>query len=529
MYRFARSSRGICIANSSFHNAFATNLSSLISPQNGSSDRTQSMARPSRSFHSSRPKEILPLVGAAAILLIGRYSYRAMNRMEEEWEEYQWLLKQYEKQKFMNRSNDEDDEARTIAIDLGSVNTKLASSHPKPEVMVSREGHRSFFNGILVESDEKTNSLEDGPPVLGGQTALDKFFYGEASDRENSGVLLPYLQATNNDGSASLAHIVKNSTSPPLQESLERLDYAHFRQVVTVPVQLASVDSFRSAVLDGLGAGNSQVHSESSDDDNDASLQTIVVPDAVATVWGAQQQKLIPSAEDAENKVTMVVDMGGFVTQFSLVQRDVVLKSLALPMGGETLVELLQQHLKDEAPTPLTDSRSLAALQIHARSASGELSSQSVAQVHVPYVFADPANHHLDLSISRSTLESLLNSFLQENMSEEFQGSLLSRHLPLPKDVPSLFISILTELLEQGATLPSDVHHILLVGGASRVPVFKQGLVSSLEMMALSGPASGQKLVQPTSNLTSELAVLGATTMIPNYEYDLDKGLCRKQ
>eukprot|EP00527_Entomoneis_sp_CCMP2396_P004878 CAMPEP_0198140132 /NCGR_PEP_ID=MMETSP1443-20131203/3338_1 /TAXON_ID=186043 /ORGANISM="Entomoneis sp., Strain CCMP2396" /LENGTH=467 /DNA_ID=CAMNT_0043802469 /DNA_START=364 /DNA_END=1763 /DNA_ORIENTATION=- len=467
-----------------------------------------------------------------------------MTRMDVEWDDYQWQLKQHDKRKVMGKKTGDDiddDSVRTIAIDLGSIYTKLASSHPKPEVIVSRQGHRSFFNGILYDENlNNVNTLEDGPPVIRGQAALDKFFYGNAAATEQQQqpcpVLMPYLRASYHDGDdddgspSSLTRIIQQATIRPLQESLERLDYAHLQQVVTVPVQLAFMESSRNAIINAFASEQNN----NNDGETNTTTRTIVVPDAVASVWGAQREGLLPSSalasssseKDHDNDIIMVIDMGGFVTQFSIVQRDVVVKSLALPMGGETVVELLQDYLRRQSSVTkgtgsstetttndsklLSDARSLSALQIHARMAAIELSSpkSAVAKVHVPFLFPDPSNHHLDLTVSRSVVEGLLTTFLQENISEEFQGSLLSRHLPLPKDVPSLFSSILTELLEQSEQMPTSIDHILVVGGASRIPLFKQGLNKSLEMLTLIGAANDVKLIQPdTASLSAELTV----------------------
>ena len=45
-----------------------------------------------RLFHATQPREILPIVGVAVLFILGRYSYKALRRMDDEWEEYQWEL-----------------------------------------------------------------------------------------------------------------------------------------------------------------------------------------------------------------------------------------------------------------------------------------------------------------------------------------------------------------------------------------------------------------------------------------------------
>jgi hypothetical protein len=40
-----------------------------------------------------------PLIGAAVIFGVGRYSWKALKRMDDEWEDYQWDLQQFDKQR----------------------------------------------------------------------------------------------------------------------------------------------------------------------------------------------------------------------------------------------------------------------------------------------------------------------------------------------------------------------------------------------------------------------------------------------
>jgi hypothetical protein len=98
-------------------------------------------------------------------LAIGRYSWRAMKRMEDEWEDYQWLLQEYKKKNgpVLDKSPDPDG---TIAIDLGTIHLKMAHANPKSVVVANRTGGQYTFAGV-VQTDNK---------VLLGQQALDRFY-----------------------------------------------------------------------------------------------------------------------------------------------------------------------------------------------------------------------------------------------------------------------------------------------------------------------------------------------------------------
>jgi len=350
---------------------------------------------------------------------------------------------------------------------------------------------------------------------------------------------------------------------------LQRLDYGRARQVVTVPVQTLSNNDdvdFATAIVEALqpehGGGGGSV-------DQDDTTPTIVLPDAVAAVWGAQHEQLLPlddvlgnpTTSSSSSHTTMVVDIGGLVTQCSMVHRDICVASVALPLGGETLVELVQEHTRLEAfgkeesssssggetknnnnkDTFLTDARSLAALQVQARAATLQFTSttttassvnqqQQVVPIHVPYVFSNPNNHHLDTTLSTSVLKSLLDEHIQQQHDDsDLLPPYLSPHLPPPTDVTTLLTSALTQLMEQGQRLPTSIDHVLVVGAASRSRFFLGSLLSSLEQVALTTTTGTTTVVVPSSaSQASELTVLGATTMLPNYEYTMDKGLQRR-
>eukprot|EP00429_Kryptoperidinium_foliaceum_P011060 CAMPEP_0176003542 /NCGR_PEP_ID=MMETSP0120_2-20121206/1228_1 /TAXON_ID=160619 /ORGANISM="Kryptoperidinium foliaceum, Strain CCMP 1326" /LENGTH=123 /DNA_ID=CAMNT_0017336189 /DNA_START=180 /DNA_END=548 /DNA_ORIENTATION=- len=73
--------------------------------------------RSHRSFHATSRQDILPVIAVGALALIGRYSWKALNRMDEEWEDYQWALQQYERQR--RKDQDAVEAPLTIGVDIG--------------------------------------------------------------------------------------------------------------------------------------------------------------------------------------------------------------------------------------------------------------------------------------------------------------------------------------------------------------------------------------------------------------------------
>lgn len=417
--------------------------------------------------------------------------------MDEEWEDYQWQLRQYEKQMLQNAEGGETT-TKTIAIDLGSVYTKLATNYPKPEVIATREGDRHFFNGIVYN---------DGVLEARGRSAMEKYSYSSSS-----AVTLPWnVLSSSSSHPEQPAHIVEDVLGIALDETLDRIGYdpenssTTLRSVVVVPATYLRSEVYSAAF---------------------ANVATTFVPEVVAAVWGAQWKSLLPTEEDKNGRTTLVVDVGGKSMALSVVQKDIVLSSITLPWGGERWIEILVDLLRKESTEALEDERSLTALQMNARLALAELSAKSRADIHVHYLFADPTNHHLDTSVSRSVLEQAIKDDVKENLVQAAQNeSALSPHMPPPTDLSSLFTSSLTQLLELSQKTPMNIDHILLVGGAARAPVVASSLGTALYM--LMGANSSQKLIVPDNTLLPELTVLGASTMLPTYTYEIDHGLVR--
>lgn len=518
-----------------------------------------------RLFHATQPREILPIVGVAVLFILGRYSYKALRRMDDEWEEYQWELQRYDKQQQHQKHAQSMNHQFTLAIDLGSVFTKLATSRPQLDVVVSREGDRSFFTGVAYEENDdhdSATSSSTNPPAR-GRTALEQFYYrplvkssssssethDENDQQQQQRVQVPWLLMTTHlqhkersKIQQQVIRVMSDSLTPVLEEALDRLDgddekkndsaaptkRRTRRKVVTIPMAHEPLHVLPAIM-------NTVLRQRPDHDDDDEEEPPVLLPEPVAAVWGAQVKGLLPT--DLDDKTTLVVDVGGFTTQVSLVQRDRLLHALAIPFGGETLVRLAVDLLVQDAAnthpsTPLTDARSLAAIQLQARSAVTELSTHTRVQVHVPYLFPDPQQHHLDTSLSRIVLEQALQQHIRERLTPRLslhdrdEERVLSPHVPPPTDVSSLLLSVLTQVLEYGHQTPQNIQHILLVGGGSKPPFLSLALRQAL--VTLMGSEGEKKVILPDSSVKSELTVLGAASMLPGYDYSIDRGLQRR-
>lgn len=471
-----------------------------------------------RLYQSTAKREIFPLVAVGAVIFIGRYSWKALNRMDEEWEDYLWELKRYERARLDAAA----DATVTVGVDLGTFYLKLSRMNKnKPELIETAQGDRYRFNGILQQ---------DNGDVVMGQTALEKFYYNVSNSKNqetnSKEVVLPYIelqQHTHDDATA----LVQKVFVPAVGEAMERVisdsgdgikeDEKNLRTVLTLP------PVFYSKHGDGLFRKN--YHNDSH--------HTITVPEPVAAIWGAQALNLISTPKSKEENSlssTMVVDVGGLASTISLVRDDKVVASVSLDgIGGESLVQRLVDRIIAETAdeTMEKDPMSLTMIQSSARSSVLELVNKTQSKIHIPFLYMGrkPDDPHLNTTISRTALEQAVrDDWNSEIVPKLLEENSLSSSLPTPKDVPSLFTSGITKVLEESNEIPTNIEQILLVGGGSRHNMFEEAFKESIT--ALMGPANFQnKVVIPESSLRAELTALGASSLLPNFDYHYDQGL----
>jgi hypothetical protein len=456
--------------------------------------------------------------------------------MEGEWDDYQWELRRYEK--MLARDGGDPRGAVTVAaVDAGTLFTKIALNR---EVAVSREGDRAVFSGVTYEYGDSSGAFR---AALRGRQALERYFYEREGEYggDQCEVMLPWTELMTRRGSAidrvgrptpSPADVLYDSVSHALHEALERInDGSAVRVVVAAPSGGGATTDLRDGNAYDQTLGR-LVETASSDVTIKISRPAVILPDCVAATWGAQLHGLLPD-EDNETRpnagsATLVVDVGALASEVSVVRRDVVLSSTVIPWGGENWVRsAVDLLLRDSSMPAVRDARSLTALQLHARSSVAELSSKARVSVHVPYLFPDPRNHHLDAALSRTVLEQAVVDDIRRGGAWFNTPACFSPHLPPPTDLASMWMSCITLVLEQGKLLPSDVDHVLLVGGGSKPPSVPQSLKSALFGLLGSDAAVASKIVVPEPALQGELTAIGASTMLPSFEYIPEHGLQR--
>ena len=432
--------------------------------------------------------------------------------MDEEWEDYQWQLQQYERQRLKEEASQ--NIPTTIGVDLGTLYLKLSTLQGnQAELVTTAQGDRYRFTGILTGDND-----DDKKSMVMGRSALDKFFYQPEEGQVPEPVVLPYreLQTASHDDAATM---VQNVFVPAIGEAMGRLANRNENDNNNVRTVLALPPTFYNQ------------HGETIFQNyHDDTHHTITVPDPVATIWGAQNLNLLPTPQSKEESTasTLVVDVGGFATCISLVKQDMVVASCTLDgVGGETFVQQLVHRILNESgdTTLANDAMALALIQTSARASVLELVNKPQANVHIPFLFMgrkkdDP---HLDTNISRAVLEQEVQDHWTKSVVPKLlDDEELSASMPPPTNAASIITSAVTKVLEESEEVPNNIQHILLVGGGSRHNLFENACQEGIR--TLLGPSS-ETLVVPDGPLRAELTAMGAASLLPNFDYSYDRGL----
>jgi hypothetical protein len=137
-----------------------------------------------------------------------------------------------------------------------------------------------------------------------------------------------------------------------------------------------------------------------------------------------------------------------------------------------------------------------------------------------------PDDPHFNMTISRTVLDQTVQDYWTSTMVPKLlEDGELSGSLPPPTNTSSILTSAITKVLEETGEIPNNIQHILLVGGGSKFKLFEQAFQDGVA--ALMGPSGSGKLVIPQPALRAELTTMGAAALLPNYDYDYDRGLER--
>lgn len=552
------------------------NYSTNAAPRRNSSNTT---ATTMRSYHSTPRNEILPLIAAGFVITSGVYTYRALQQMDEDWEEYYEELEEYKAVTGIDpeasamgdggdvstgnassaNSADEDMSLHfkggTLAIDMGTTHLKLSHRNslanksqykngkpPSPTVTVDREGYRSTPSLVWMPP-----SLDDD--FLVGRLAAARLYDGKGGTtlRPQEALLSGGVgesvgeraarQAIRDAASNALDQVLGNSAKGggSSQRPLFVLDESmasgggsyNVRPIFTYPSSTTGASS-----NDYVGRYQHAVKGLTSPE-GIASF----VPEPVAIVAGAEYYNLLPKATSSGGlQSDMVVDVGGTSTCISMVSDGEVVYSVALPVGGDTFVDMLVSHLiqgfygesndgdgdSSEIPSSkpsFNDPSALQRLYEASTTAVHELSRKTRSQINIPYLTMDLETRkpkHLEVGMARNVVDAEVEGYIRGSVVPYLNRAttVLSKGLPTPINLSTLLSSAIMASLEQTAHTPQMLRSVLLVGGGGRIPMVREALKQGLGYLAgdayVSGSGGEKRLIVPEDELVEELCALGA-------------------
>ncbi len=350
--------------------------------------------------------------------------------------------------------------SKIVGIDLGTTNSVVAVMEGgEPIVISTAEGSRLLPSVVAFNKngERMVGQVAKRQAVVNPENTIYsiKRFMGRRYDEvESERKIVPYHVVRGPSGEARVnIPITKREYSPQeisamilgkLKADAEAyLGEPVTKAVITVPAYFN--DSQRQATKDAGKIAGLEV------------LRIINEPTAAALAYGLDQKK---------NETILVFDLGGGTFDVSILDVgegviEVRSTNGDTHLGGddwdERIVNWVADEFKKETGIDLRqDRQALQRLREAAEKAKIELSSVMETEINLPYVTADSSGpKHLQMKVSRAKFEQL---------SEDLVGRLRGPF---------------TAALHDASLNTSDVDEVVLVGGATRMPMV-QDLVRSL-------------------------------------------------
>ncbi len=198
-------------------------------------------------------------------------------------------------------------------------------------------------------------------------------------------------------------------------------------------------------------------------------LRIINEPTAAALAYGVDKE---------EDQTILVFDLGGGTFDVSLLeiyqvdgQPQIEVKSTNGDnrLGGDDFDEAVVQHILTEFKSSTgidlaKDSQAMSRLKEGAEKAKIELSSSPSAQVNLPFItMRDGQPEHLDMNITRSTYEHLVNDLVERTMK--------------PVD----------NAMKDAGLNKNEIDKVILVGGSTRMPIIVESIEKRLGIKPFQG------------------------------------------
>jgi molecular chaperone DnaK len=355
----------------------------------------------------------------------------------------------------MSGEEEEQTMARIVGIDLGTTNSVVAAVQAgNAVVMPTAEGGNlcpsivAFAKGgeILVGQIAKRQAIINPDNTV---SSIKRFMgrrYDEvAAERQ----MVPYNVVPGPDGDARVSIPQTGKTYTPQEisalilQKLKRDAEAYLGEpvtqaVITVPAYFN--DSQRQATKDAGQIAGLEV------------LRIINEPTAAALAYGLEKKT---------HETILVWDLGGGTFDVSILEvGDGVVEVRATNgdthLGGDDwdqrIVQwIVEEFRKDQGIDLGRDRSALQRLREAAEKAKIELSSVTETEINLPFITADASGpKHLQLKLTRAKFEQMTEDLLQRCIGP-FERALADAKLK-----------------------PQDLHEVILVGGATRMPMVQE-------------------------------------------------------
>ncbi|XZE20547.1 molecular chaperone DnaK [Pirellulaceae bacterium SH449] len=349
---------------------------------------------------------------------------------------------------------------KIIGIDLGTTNSVVAVMEgTEVKVIPNAEGNR--LTPSVVAFTDKSETIVGEPARRQAVTnprrtvySAKRFMGRRHSEVESEEKIVPY-QVVGGANEYVKVQIGDQQFTPQeisakvlrkLKEAAEAyLGHRVSKAVITVPAYFN--DAQRQATKDAGQIAGLEV------------ARIINEPTAAALAYGLDKKK--------DQKI-IVFDLGGGTFDVSVLEVamsgddstskvfEVISTSGDTHLGGDDFDQALVNHVanqfqKDNGIDLRKEPMSLQRLQEACEKAKKELSSLPQTDINLPFITADATGpKHLQMTITRSTFESLVDSLVERCREPVMQA------------------------LRDAKMSPSDIDEVVLVGGSTRVPKVRQ-------------------------------------------------------
>ena len=343
---------------------------------------------------------------------------------------------------------------RTIGIDLGTTNSCMAVLEGgEPTVIPNAEGGRTTPSVVAFAKDGQRLV---GTPARRQQVtnpentvfSIKRFMGRKWDEVSEEMTIVPYAVEQDENGDARV--VVEGTQYAPPELS------AMILQKLKADAEAYLGESVTDAVITVPAYFNNAQREATKDAGKIAGLEVLRIvnePTAAALAYGLDKE--------GADQTILVFDLGGGTFDVSVLDLgDGVFEVRSTNgdnhLGGDNfdkaIVDWMAAEFKKDQGIDLSaDKMALQRLYEAAEKAKIELSATMTTQINLPFITATAEGpKHLDLQLTRAKLEELTHDLLERTVGPTKQA------------------------LADAGMSPSDINHVVLVGGMSRMPAVQE-------------------------------------------------------